>query len=257
MPYSAQKKLTGRSAVAGPVGLGGPRHVGADALLQRLARAARARRRPRRAPAPRAAPRSAAGSGSRRTAPSAEDRRRGRCPAPPGVHDQRRLYAARASGCNGGGTREASASAARSMSSRPGDTGAHDGTTGRDPGCRAARTAHADRARRARSLGRWSSSEGERPDAVLVGEAAELARKPSFCRRAISRSPSIRAGWSSGRPRISRAMRLRICSAKCGVEAPISWRTSSTVTSWSGALRMGLSASLMGCWTAPGCSGPS
>ena len=34
-------------------------------------------------------------------------------------------------------------------------------------------------------------------------------------------------------PAISRAMRLRICSAKCGVEAPMSWRTSSTVTSWS------------------------
>ena len=27
-------------------------------------------------------------------------------------------------------------------------------------------------------------------------------------------------------------MRFRSCSAKCGVEAPMSWRTSSTVTSW-------------------------
>ena len=36
MPYSAQKKLTGRSARGRPGGLGGPRHVGADALLERL-----------------------------------------------------------------------------------------------------------------------------------------------------------------------------------------------------------------------------
>src|SRR4051794_4289032 len=42
---------------------------------------------------------------------------------------------------------------------------------------------------------------------------------------------------------MSRAMRLRICSAKCGVDAPMSWRTSSRVTSWSALRRMGCSAS--------------
>src|SRR6185312_15068161 len=46
--------------------------------------------------------------------------------------------------------------------------------------------------------------------------------KPRLSRRAISRSPSRRAGWSAGRPSISVAMRLRNCSAKWGVEAPIS-----------------------------------
>ncbi len=55
--------------------------------------------------------------------------------------------------------------------------------------------------------------------------------RPRLCRRAISRSPSRRAGWPAGRPAISFAMRLRSCRAKWGVEAPISWRTSSTVTS--------------------------
>ena len=55
--------------------------------------------------------------------------------------------------------------------------------------------------------------------------------RPSSCRRAISRSPSRAPGGRAGRPAISAAMRLRSCSAKCGVEAPISWRTSSTVTS--------------------------
>src|SRR3954449_1200572 len=42
---------------------------------------------------------------------------------------------------------------------------------------------------------------------------------------------------------MSRAMRLRICSAKCGVDAPMSWRTSSSVTSWPALRRMGCSAS--------------
>jgi len=69
---------------------------------------------------------------------------------------------------------------------------------------------------------------------------------PSRVRRAISSSPSLRAGCSSGRCSISRPMRLRSCSAKCGVEAPMSWRTSSTVTAWRGSLRAGSSASLTG-----------
>src|SRR3954454_20221592 len=38
-------------------------------------------------------------------------------------------------------------------------------------------------------------------------------------------------------------MRLRIWSAKCGVDAPMSWRTSSRVTSWPALRRMGCSAS--------------
>src|SRR4051794_41915814 len=42
---------------------------------------------------------------------------------------------------------------------------------------------------------------------------------------------------------MSRAMRLRIWSAKCGVDAPMSWRTSSSVTSWPALRRMGCSAS--------------
>ena len=53
---------------------------------------------------------------------------------------------------------------------------------------------------------------------------------PRRSSRAISCSPRRRAGSSSGRPAISVRMRLRSCSAKCGVEAPISWRTSSTDT---------------------------
>src|SRR3954453_17920420 len=66
---------------------------------------------------------------------------------------------------------------------------------------------------------------------------------PSCVRRAISRSPSTRAGWPGGRPAMSRAIRLRICSAKCGVDAPMSWRTSSRVTSWPALRRMGCSSS--------------
>src|SRR3954447_11778733 len=45
---------------------------------------------------------------------------------------------------------------------------------------------------------------------------------------------------------MSFAMRLRRCIAKCGVEAPISWRTSSTVTECSGRRRWGCSASAIG-----------
>ena len=67
--------------------------------------------------------------------------------------------------------------------------------------------------------------------------------------------PRPRGGRSRARPRCGRggrpaaarsslAMRLRSCSAKCGVEAPISWRTSSTVTSRWGRARSGCSASL-------------
>ena len=54
---------------------------------------------------------------------------------------------------------------------------------------------------------------------------------PRLSRRAISRSPSTRAGCPSASPAISRAMRLRSCRAKWGVEAPINSRTSSTLTS--------------------------
>ncbi len=67
-------------------------------------------------------------------------------------------------------------------------------------------------------------------------------------------------GMPVGRPAIRRAMRLRSCSAKCGVEAPISSRTSSTLTSPERSLRMrlGLSAWLIVCsrfwsWRLVGC----
>ena len=81
---------------------------------------------------------------------------------------------------------------------------------------------------------------------AAAGPPGRACRGPRRCSRgatsrAISRSPSVRAGWSAGRPSISFAIRLRSCSAKCGVEAPMSWRTSSTVTSWPGALRAGCS----------------
>ena len=69
--------------------------------------------------------------------------------------------------------------------------------------------------------------------AVLVGldRPAALRAPASSSSRAISRSPSTRAGWSGGRPATRFWIRLRIWSAKWGVEAPISWRTSSTVGS--------------------------
>src|SRR3954454_14380441 len=65
-----------------------------------------------------------------------------------------------------------------------------------------------------------------------------------FSRRAISRSPSTRAGSSGGSVLIKWRIRLRSCSAKCGVDAPISWRTSSTVGSRTA--RSGRSYSLIG-----------
>ena len=140
MPYSAQKKLTGRSAVAGPVV-----PVGRATSARMLSSSARARWTRSSS----AAARSSASGGasvSRRIGFSPHSSQRCgstalKVSAPPGVHDQRRLYAARASGCNGVGTREASASAARSMSSRPSDTAAHDAITGRDPGSGLPRTA--------------------------------------------------------------------------------------------------------------------
>ena len=63
--------------------------------------------------------------------------------------------------------------------------------------------------------------------------SARAARSRARAARAgaISRSPSTRAGWSGGRPAIRFRIRLRSWSAKWGVEAPISWRTSSTVGS--------------------------
>src|ERR1700744_5746102 len=67
--------------------------------------------------------------------------------------------------------------------------------------------------------------------------------KPSRSRRAISVSPRTRAGSPAGSGAISVRMRLRSCSAKCGVELPISWRTSSTVTGR--CRRSGCSASAM------------
>src|SRR4029079_6991472 len=69
---------------------------------------------------------------------------------------------------------------------------------------------------------------------------------PRRSRRAISTSPSRRAGSSSGRPAIRVRMRLRSWRAKCGVEAPISCRTSATDTWYCGRRRSGCSAWAMG-----------
>ncbi len=84
---------------------------------------------------------------------------------------------------------------------------------------------------------------GSRPVSRWVPRVSP--EKPRRVSRSISRSPRIRAGWSAGSARTSFAMRLRIWSAKCGVEAPISSRMSSTVTcSPRRTLRSGDSASL-------------
>src|SRR6266540_505479 len=166
MPYSAQKKPTGRSAVAGPVVVAG---------RARSARMLSSSARARSTSPSSAAARSSASTGasvSRRIGFSPLSSQRCGSTArnvapPPGVHDQRRLYAARASGSSGVGTREASASAARSMSSRPSDTGAHDGIPRRD--------AVAGRPAGAARLRRVAVQRGQRDDAVLVRVAAELA----------------------------------------------------------------------------------
>ena len=85
----------------------------------------------------------------------------------------------------------------------------------------------------------------ERPLAELLRLAADLAREGEPLERAISCSPSRRAGSAGGSGAISLRIRLRSWSAKCGVEAPMSWRTSSTVTWCSGRRRSGCSASAM------------
>ena len=108
------------------------------------------------------------------------------------------------------------------------DTGAHDGITGRNR-LRAREPCRPARATPVRRYGR--RPDPARPAARCPPRGACRGSRrltPSRSRRAISRSPSMRAGWSAGRPGIRRAMRSRICRAKCGVEAPISWRTSST-----------------------------
>ena len=88
------------------------------------------------------------------------------------------------------------------------------------------------RRRRGRSArgsdGRGSArAAGARPRGRRL--AADLAAEAELLAGARSRARLRRApGCSAGRPAISVAMRLRSCSAKWGVEAPISWRTSST-----------------------------
>ena len=140
MPYSAQKKLTGRSAVAGPVV-----SVGRATSARMLSSSAWARWTSSSSAAARSSASGGASVSSLIGFSPHSSQRWGstalKVSAPPGVHDQRRLYAARASGCSGVGTREASASAARSMSSRPSGTGAHDAITSRDRGSGLPRTA--------------------------------------------------------------------------------------------------------------------
>ena len=133
MPYSAQKKLTGRSAVAGPVVSVG-RATSArmlsssawraldEAVVGRGALERLGRRLGQQLDRVLAAQLPALGIDG------AEGVRAAGRPRPAQVVRRPRQRA------NGVGTREASASAARSMSSRPSDTGAHDAITGRDRG---------------------------------------------------------------------------------------------------------------------------
>ena len=76
----------------------------------------------------------------------------------------------------------------------------------------------------------------QRPLAVLEPLAADLAGEAEALepRDLLLAEPARRIVRRAGRA-ISLRIRLRSCSAKCGVEAPISWRTSSTVTWCAGA----------------------
>ena len=84
---------------------------------------------------------------------------------------------------------------------------------GRAPRARVRAAAGAE-AGRLSARRRLSEGSGRSPSAGPSPRASP--RQPELCRRAISRSPSRRAGWPAGRPAISFAMRLRSCRAKCG-----------------------------------------
>ena len=108
------------------------------------------------------------------------------------------------------------------------------------------------------SFGRFCSGRAyarEARPATRRGSWAARARGPGSARAAPSPRPAPRAARSRarpprapgdprGRPATRFWIRFRIWSAKCGVEAPMSWRTSSTVGSRTA--RSGRSYSLMG-----------
>ena len=85
-------------------------------------------------------------------------------------------------------------------------------------------------------VGRWRERRAARSrSAAAAGRPGSPRRGSRRRRRAgrAGRSPArrgARAGSSGGSPAIRRRIRLRSWSAKCGVELPMSWRTSSTVT---------------------------
>ena len=103
---------------------------------------------------------------------------------------------------------------------------------------------------RQRAVGSFTDASGLSPGSARWPRCSPS--KPR--RRRAAPSPARRArerDGRAGRPAISRAIRLRSCSAKCGVDAPHSSRTSSTLTCGA-PLRLGFSASLMASWLGPG-----
>ena len=125
------------------------------------------------------------------------------------------------------GRRTARRSPAAARAAEPSGPGRAALTRGSGP-----RRSAAARPRRALGSARWPSCSGSPRD--LAGEAEPL--EPRDLLLAVAAAPGRRAAA----PRISLRMRLRSWSAKCGVEAPMSWRTSSTVTWRLGAQALGL-----------------
>ena len=79
------------------------------------------------------------------------------------------------------------------------------------------------------SGGRAVVERGQRPLARSAGLAARLAAEAEALQPGdLALAFDARRVPGAAGPAIRFAMRLRSCSAKCGVEAPISWRTSST-----------------------------
>jgi DNA repair exonuclease SbcCD ATPase subunit len=87
-------------------------------------------------------------------------------------------------------------------------------------------------------------------DRHRMAQAAEIIRKCSEQTQVIFFTCHDQHAAQLGGPAISEPIRLRRWVAKCGVEAPMSWRTSSTVGSRP--MRPGCSYSLTGRWLGPG-----
>ena len=176
---------------------------------------------PRSPPAAETATRAGARSGAR-----GRTRRRGRAPLPP-----------RPARSSAPAPRGPSASASRGPAAN-----------GRRRGSRCACARPASPAGRALDVVRLLvvAERAQRPLALLLGLAARLAGEGEALEpRDLLLARAGAPGPPAAAPRISLRIRLRSCSAKCGVEAPISWRTSSTVTARFGARRSGCSASAM------------